>query len=213
MFRDSRGVVHTVSSADPLEDLPPEAGDALARALLVPCEGDLGGALERCEAVRQLLDSWQDAFFASLPADIDLEEEARWAEQAGLSLSEVEGDWEEDGDDWDDDEDDGQTPGQIELVLDDEPLFDLEPPGQDVLGEEIVSELERALLLLPLRTRLEALVAAGVLVDDWADLFADHEKCLGHLVLKHGASPDVHLHEVLVDEHARLHAGLPGHGA
>ena len=212
MFRDSRGVVHTVSSADPLTDVPAATASALARALLVPVGGDLGGALERCEAVRQLLDSWQDAFFASLPTEIDLAEEARWAEQAGLSLTEVEGEWEDDADDWDDDEDDGESPGQIELVLDDEPLFDLEAPGQDVLGEELVSELERALLLLPLRTRLEALVAAGVLVDEWADLFADHEKCLGHLVLKHGASPDIHLHEVLVDEHARLHGGRPGHG-
>ncbi len=210
MFRDSRGVVHTVSSADPLEDLPPEAGRALARALLVPSEGDLGGALERCEAVRQLLDSWQDAFFASLPAEIDLEEEARWAEQAGLSLEDVEDEW-EDEDDWEADE--GETPGQIELVLDDEPLFPLETPGQDVLGEDLVSELELALLLLPLRTRLEALVAAALLVDDWSDLLADHEKCLGHLVLRHGVAPELHLHEVLVDEHARLHAGDPRHGA
>ena len=34
MFRDSRGVVHTVSSPDPLEDLPPEGASALAAALL-----------------------------------------------------------------------------------------------------------------------------------------------------------------------------------
>ena len=36
MFRDSRGVVHTVSSADPLEDLPPGAVRALQAALLQP---------------------------------------------------------------------------------------------------------------------------------------------------------------------------------
>ena len=221
MFRDSRGVVHTVSSPDPLEDLPAEAATVLGRALLVPSGGDLGGALERCEAVRQLLDAWQDAFFAALPDDIDLDEEARWAAEAGLSLEELEREWDDD----DEDDEGSETTGQLGLdeidltgltAYDEEPagLFELEPgPAQDVLGEPVVSELERALLLLPLRVRLEALVAAATLVDGWADLLADHEKCLGHLVLRHGAAPEPHLHEVLVDEHARLHAGGPGHSS
>ena len=57
MFRDSRGVVHTVSSADPLDDLPPEAARALQQALLSP--GDIGSALEQCDAVRGLM--WRSA--------------------------------------------------------------------------------------------------------------------------------------------------------
>ena len=187
----------------------------------MPSGGDLGGALERCEAVRELLDRWQDAFFAALPTDIDLEEESRWAAEAGLSLTEIEGDWEDEEDDEDEWEPAEETPGQ--LGLDEIDLSELTPledetdgllgPHQqfDVLSEPLVTELELALLLLPLRVRLEALVAAGALVDEWADLMADHEKCLGHLVLRHGVAPDVHLHEVLVDEHARLHAGVPGH--
>ncbi len=227
MFRDSRGVVHTVSSADPLEDLPAEAAATLAAALLVPTSGDLGGALERCDAVRTLVDRWQDAFFAALPAEIDLEEEARWAAESGLSLEDVEGTWDEEEDDdsvWDVEPD--QSPGQIGLdeidlselsPLDDEPegLFDLDPISElEVLGEAVVSELERSLLLLPLRVRLEALVAAAALIDSWADLLADHEKCLGHLVLRHGPLSTADLtHEALVDEHVRRHAGLPGHEA
>jgi hypothetical protein len=219
VFRDSRGVVHTVSSADPLEDLPSGAASALSRALLVPTRGDLGGALERCEAARELLDRWQDAFFAALPADLDLEEEARWAAEAGLSLAEVEAQWEDEDDDWDAEE----APGQLDLEeidlteltpLADEPpgLFELEEPTEhDVLGEELVAELEVALLLLPLRVRLEALVAAASLVDDWSDLLADHEKCLGHLVLKHGAAPEALPHDILVDRHAALHVDGPGH--
>ncbi len=225
MFRDSRGVVHTVSSADPLEDLPAEAAATLAAAVLVPSGGDLGGALERCDAIRTLVDRWQDAFFAALPTDIDLEEEARWAAESGLSLDDVEGDWDDEDDDsaWDVEPD--QSPGQLGLdeidlseltPLDDEPeeLFGLEPvPEVEVLGEDLVAELERSLLLLPLRVRLEALVAAANLVDAWADLYADHEKCLGHLLLRHGqvaGTADLS-HEELVDEHARRHAGLPGH--
>ena len=102
-----------------------------------------------------------------------------------------------------------------ELVpLEDEPdgLLQLHAVEEvEVLGEPLVAELELALLLLPVRTRLEALVAAAAIVDTWADLYADHEKCLGHLVLQHGAAPEIHLHEVLADEHARLHAGRPGH--
>jgi hypothetical protein len=224
VFRDSRGVVHTVSSADPLEDLPLAASSVLARTLLVPNHGDLGGALERCEAVRELLDRWQDAFFASLPIDVDLEEEARWAAEAGLSLEEIESQWEdEDDEDWDEDD---ESPGQLGLedidlseigpLAGEHPdLYDLAVPSDVApLDEDVVAELEVALVLLPLRVRLEALVAAAVLVDAWADLLADHEKCLGHLVLAHGAVPtDTLTHEALADQHALLHAGLPGHSS
>ncbi len=224
MFRDSRGVVHTVSSPDPLEDLPEEAAGALGSALLVPTSGDLGGALERCEAVRMLLDRWQDAFFAALPLEIDLAEESKWATLAGVSLEEIESEWEDEDDTWDEDDEDEESPGQLGLdeidlselsPLDDEPLdlLHLDPVEEvQVLGEQLVAELERSLLLLPLRVRLEALVAAGALVDEWAELYGDHEKCLGHLVLRHGAAPEIHLHEVLADEHARLHASRPQHG-
>lgn len=218
-------MVHTVSSADPLEDLPQEASGALARTLLLPTHGDLGGALERCEAVRHLLDRWQDAFFAALPEEVDLEEESRWAAEAGLSLEQIESDWEDP--DWEDDDwDDGdETPGQLGLdqielselgPLDDEPadLFDLGSPSDGIaLDEEVVAELEVALLLLPLRVRLEALVAAAALVDAWADLYGDHEKALGHLVLQHGVLTGAEAHEVLMDQHAILHAGLPGHSS
>jgi hypothetical protein len=226
VFRDSRGVVHTVSSADPLEDLPHQAASSLARALLVPSHGDLGGALERCEAVRELLDRWQDAFFAALPPEVDLEEEARWAAEAGLSLEEIEAAWEDEDEDWEDEESPGQL-GLEEIDLselapldgDPEPLFDVEvTPDRPMLHEDLVAELESALLLLPVRVRLEALVAAGGLVDEWSDLLADHEKCLGHLVLRHGVtldavSPDRHPHEALADQHAMLHAGGPAHSS
>lgn len=219
-------MVHTVSSADPLEDLPQEASGALARTLLTPTHGDLGGALERCEAVRHLLDRWQDAFFAALPNEVDLEEESRWAAEAGFSLEEIEAEWEDEdaedeADEWDETD---ETPGQLGLdqidlselnPLDDDDhpeLFDLGDPASDVpLDEEVVAELEIALLLLPLRVRLEALVAAAALVDAWADLYADHEKALGHLVLRHGTSPEPQAHEALMDQHAIHHAGQPGH--
>ncbi len=226
-------MVHTVSSADPLDDLPLAASSVLARTLLAPVQGDLGGALERCEAVRELLDRWQDAFFAALPPDVDLEEEGRWAAEAGLSLAQVEAEWEDD--DWDDDgEDDGEddrdgdggedeSPGQLGLdqidlselsPLEDEPPGLLAGPDEDGRGpldEDLVAELEVALVLLPVRVRLEALVAAAALVDDWADLLADHEKCLGHLVLRHGLPSEAAPHDVLADRHAILHAGTPGH--
>lgn len=217
VFRDSRGVVHTVSAADPLDDLPAPAAEVLRRELLVQVGPDLGGALERCEAVSSLLDRWQDAFFAALPVDVDREEEARWAAEAGLSLAELEAEWE---DDWDDDLEGGEAwhaPEALEDIdlseltpLDDEaPVVALVEPTP--LPDDLVAELERALLLLPLRVRLEALVAAGVLVDAWAELLADHEKVLGHLVLAHG-EPQVALgHEQLVDRHAVLHAEGPAH--
>ena len=221
--------MHTVSSADPLDDLPAGAADALARTLLVPVGGDLGGALERCEAVRELVERWQDAFFASLPDEVDLEEEERWAAEAGLSLAEVEADWEDD-DDLDDDLDDDDDEGDLgvdglanggagsepidltELTpLPGEPEGLVAPPVPGRLTEEVVGELEVALLLLPLRVRLEALVAAGSLVDTWADLLADHEKALGHLVLGHGDPLGATGHEELVDRHAALHDGRAAH--
>ena len=213
MFRDSRGVVHTVSSADPLEDLPPEAARVLQLALLTP--GDIGSALERCDAVRGLIERWQDAFFAALPADIDLAEEAEWAARAGVDLADYEAEY-----------DDALEEDDVEAALD---LSALDPEGLEllvdeeaesalaILPEELVGELERELLLLPLRTRLEALVAADDLVSGWTDLLADHEKLLGHVVLRHGgwsgwsvaeAPPE---HEELADEHARRH-GLSGPG-
>lgn len=212
MFRDSRGVVHTVSSTDPLEDLPPAAADALARAVLIPSHGDLGGLLERAEAVVDLLERWQDAFFAALPPEVDLEEEARWAEQAGLSLADVEEEWVDDGDDGED-VDDEESPGQLPLdAIDHDDLLVFEDvPCDGLLDEDTVSELETSLVLLPMRTRLEALVAATTLVHGWCDLFVDHEKCLGHLVLVHGEAPLPSSHEELVDRHAIVHAARAGH--
>ncbi|MGI8535994.1 MAG: hypothetical protein ACR2K2_05740 [Mycobacteriales bacterium] len=209
MFRDSRGVVHTVSSADPLADLPPGAARALQRALLAPADGqavDLGSILERCDAVRELVERWQDAFFASLPDDVDLVEETRYAAEAGISLDEVEtgsGD----------DEDDGDV--EVELAELDE-LVELTEPAEDDprtrLPEELVTVLERELLLLPLRVRLEALVAAADLVSGWSELVSDHEKLLGHLVLAHAEPQQACGHEHLVDRHAVLHVtGGPGH--
>ncbi len=212
MFRDSRGVVHTVSSADPLLDLPPDAADALRAAILRVGEEDLGGALERCDAVHALLERWQEAFFAALPPEVDMAEEARWAAEAGLSLAEVEAGYEDDeleDDDLDIDDhegDDGDLPG-ILVSLD----ADEEDP-RELLPEELVTLLERELLLLPLRVRLEALVAAEGLVDAWADLLADQEKLLGHLVLAHGQPQDVLTQEALAGRHAGLHAQSgPGH--
>jgi hypothetical protein len=220
MFRDSRGVVHTVSSAEPLADLPPGAAAALQEALLQPPPDgtavDLGSVLERCDAVRELVERWQDAFFASLPDEVDLEEEARWAAEAGLSLDDVEAGYEEDQD-----EDELDLP----LLGGDGELDDLDDliateglPDEDehdprrVLPEELVTVLERELLLLPVRVRLEALVAAGDLVSEWADLVADHEKLLGHLVLSHGEVQEAAGHELLVARHAVLHAAAgPGH--
>jgi hypothetical protein len=223
VFRDSRGVVHTVSSADPLADVPPTAAAALARALLVPSEGDIGGLLERCEAVVALLDQWQDAFFASLPPEVDIEEEERYAAEAGVSLRELEEDWDE----WpgvdlgteeeDDEEDEDEVAGQLDLDvldLDDEAVLlgHRADPLTAALDDALVSELERDLLLLPMRVRLEALMAASALVSAWSDLLADHEKCLGHLVLVHGTTPSDLGHDALVDVHAALHSGAPGHG-
>jgi hypothetical protein len=214
-------VVHTVSSSDPLLDLPGDTASALARALLRPSERDLEAALERCEAVRELLERWQDAFFAALPDEVDLEEEARWAAEAGMSLAELEASY---ADDDEDDEDDDvlalDEPGLVEVDLGPELLPDLHldaASGPDellaVVPEDLVQVLERELLLLPLRVRLEALVAAAQLVSTWADLLVDQEKMLGHLVLAHGEPGVPAAHDELAGRHAARHAtGGPGHG-
>ncbi len=212
--------MHTVCSADPLADLPPGAATALQRALLEPDPGeqvDLGGALERCDAVLELVERWQDAFFTSLPEEVDLEEEARYAAEAGLSLDEVESGYSED----DAGDDEGEYEGDDEDGYDGSGVV-LEPGGTDEaaldpdlrlhLPEDLVTVLERELLLLPLRVRLEALVAAGILVGEWSDLIADPEKLLGHLVLAH-AEPQVRTdHEELVRRHGALHGDAgPAH--
>jgi hypothetical protein len=204
-----------------LADLPASAAAALASALLVPVNGDLGGALERCDALVALLDQWQDAFFAALPAEVDLEEEERYAAEAGVTLSDLEEEWEEwpevDVTDEDEEEDEDEVSGQLDLdVVDlDDPLLlgHRADPLTAGLEEALVSELERDLLLLPMRVRLEALMAATALVSDWGELLSDHEKCLGHLVLVHRTTPEDLGHEALVDRHAALHAGAPGHGS
>ena len=215
MFRDSRGVVHTVSSADPLEDLPAGAVKALQAALLQPGTPDLGSVLERCDAVQELLERWQDAFFTGLPDDLDVEEEARWAAEAGMSFEEVEAQYDDD-----EDEDDAEDALELdpELVGVDhlDVLAELAVPDDDdprrLLPEDLVTVLERELLLLPLRVRLEALVAAAEVVSSWTELVADQEKLLGHLVLSHGEPQEVSAHEALVDRHAVLHAASgPGH--
>jgi len=231
VFRDSRGVVHTVTSTDPLDDLPGSAADALAGALLVPTGEDLGTALERCEAVAALLGGWQDAFFAGLPPEVDLEEEARFAAEAGLSLADIEAQWEDEDEELylDPFDHDAELPGQLDLDDELEVRLDLDLELEDhpallghaadpltaTLDEDLVQTLERDLLLLPMRVRLEALIAATQLVEEWADLLADHEKCLGHLVLCHGfqVSPDpaAIAHEALADAHASAHAGRPDH--
>jgi hypothetical protein len=207
VFRDSRGVVHTVSSADPLDDLPPDAARALQEALLRPVEGDVTNSLERCDAVRDLLERWQDAFFDSLPETFDLEEERRCAIEAGVSVDEFELAYGDEDDDVPVDLTmlDGEE--HLELLMDEG-----EPDLRAVLPDELLSVLERELLLLPIRTRLEALVAAADLVENWTDLLADEEKLLGHLVLRHGAGDLPAEHEALADRHAELHATTgPGH--
>ena len=213
-------MVHTVSSADPLEDLPAGAARALQDALL-RAGSDLGSALERCDAARELVERWQDAFFSQLPDDVDLEEEARWAAEAGMSLADVEAQYEDE--DEDEDEDDGPELQLLGIGDEDgdEALDDLvELTEQDehdprrLLPEDLVAVLERELLLLPVRVRLEALVAAADLVSTWSDLLADQEKLLGHLVLAHGEPQDAHGHEQLADRHAALHGGTgPAHGS
>ena len=215
-------MVHTVSSADPLADLPEGAARALQSALMAPgAPVDVGSVVERCDAVRELVERWQDAFFAALPDEVDLEEEGRWAAEAGMSLDEVEAGYSEQDDDEDDDldldllgadyadEPDDELDGLVELLEREEP--DEDDPRR-LLPEDLVAVLERELLLLPLRVRLEALVAAVELVQTWSDLVADHEKLLGHLVLAHGEPQVGTGHEALVDRHAGLHADTgPAH--
>lgn len=214
MFRDSRGVVHTVSSVDPLDDLPPDAAKALQDALLRPVEGDVGGALERCDAVTELLDRWQDAFFASLPDAFDLAEERRWAVEAGMSLDEIEAQYAEEQEELDLTRDEDDDENEDDLLPVDALLEEHDEVGRQVLPEDLVSLLERELLLLPVRTRLEALVAAADLVENWSDLLADEEKLLGHLVLRHGGAEPPHEHGLLADRHAALHGATgPGHDA
>ncbi len=203
VFRDSRGVVHTVAAADPLDDLSRAAADALRSAVLRTDEADVGTALERCDALQELLAQWQQLFFAALPADVDLAEERTWAARAGLSLDEVEAGFEEDDAEADEPEED---PDPFSAPEDDDP--------RALLPEDLVAVLERELLLLPVRTRLEALVAAETLVITWTELLADQEKLLGHLVLAHAAQPAAQDHEALARQHAHLHettgAGHPG---
>ena len=211
-------MVHTVSSADPLADLPPGAARALQAAILVPGdEGgpvDVGSVLERCDAVRELVERWQDAFFTSLPDEVDLEEEARWAAEAGMSLDEVESGYSERDDPvelLDPLEDDEEDLEELADLLDLETEPDEDDPRR-LLPEELVAVLERELLLLPLRVRLEALVAAVDLIETWSDLVADREKLLGHLVISHAESQVPHEHEALVERHAALHAEVgPAH--
>ena len=230
MFRDSHGVVHTVSAVDPLQDLPDAAILALQEALLRPVQGDLASALERCDAVRELVERWQDAFFAALPDAHDPVEEAHWAAEAGVALGDIEDSYDDDeADDAEDDEGAGD-PDSGGGVMDLDLITSAGRPDDPraVLPEELVSVLERELLLLPLRVRLEALVAAAELVDGWADLLADHEKLIGHLFLAHAdrgvaareataeaaagtaAAAAVDLsalsHEQLSDRHADAHA-------
>src|SRR3954468_4630935 len=140
VFRDSRGVVHTVSSADPLDDLPPDAARALQDALLRPVHGDLGTSLERCDAVRELVKRWQDSFFAALPDDFDVAEERRWAVEAGMSLDDIEAQYAEEDSELDltllgDDEED-DVPLDLLAADEDDDLV-------SVLPEELVSVLER----------------------------------------------------------------------
>ena len=98
-----------------------------------------------------------------------------------------------------------------ELLERDEP--DVDDPRR-LLPADLVAVLERELLLLPLRVRLEALVAAVALVQTWSDLAADHEKLLGHLVLAHGEPQAGTGHELLVDRHAALHLATgPAHSS
>jgi len=217
VFRDSHGVVHTVSSSDPLLDLPGDTARALSNALLRPAEADLAAALARCEAVRELLERWQDAFFAALTEDVDLAEEARWAAEAGMSLAEVEAAYDEDDEDVLE-LDDATVVALPDMDLPGLELPDVDLPAQDelaaLLPDDLVQVLERELLLLPLRVRLEALVAAAAVVSTWAELLVDHEKLLGHLVLAHDEPGAAGAHVGHADRHALLHAlHGPGHRA
>jgi len=178
--------VHTVCSTEPLLDLPEGAARALQQGLLRP-PGELASALERCDAAIELLERWQDAFFAALDDDVDLEEEARVAAEAGLSLAELEATFTDDDEPLEDDEpiEDDREAAEFEELIELTAAAEDERDPRRVLPEELVSVLERELLLLPVRVRLEALVAAVNLVSQWTELMSDHEKLIGHLVLAH----------------------------
>lgn len=214
--------MHTVSSADPLADLPPGATAALQAALLdPPSDGsavDVGSVLERADAVRELVERWQDAFFAALPDEVDLEEEARWAAEAGLSLDDVEAGYEDEEDDEEAEivlsslEQEDEELEELDVLLEHGGLVEDDEDPRRLLPEDLVAVLERELLLLPVRVRLEALVAAADLVATWADLVADQEKLLGHLVLSHEEPQEALEHEELATRHAAIHQQTgPGH--
>jgi hypothetical protein len=133
-----------------------------------------------------------------------------------MSLADVEAQYEDDEDDdetyallgSDEDEGEEELDGLVDLTGPDE-----QDPRR-LLPEDLVAVLERELLLLPLRVRLEALVAAADLVSTWSDLVADQEKLLGHLVLAHAEPQTALAHERLVDRHAVLHTEHgPGHAS
>jgi hypothetical protein len=118
---------------------------------------------------------------------------------------------------YDGDDEDDPSPFAMSADSDDEVDLDLDltidaEDPRAVLPEQLVAVLERELLLLPVRVRLEALVAAADLVSTWSDLVADHEKLLGHLVLAHAEPQASSGHEELIGRHAELHSATgPGH--
>ena len=131
---------------------------------------------------------------------------------------------EDEDDAWDDDEEDEETPGQLgldQIDLSELNPFEDEHPGlldlslqaeTAPLDEDLVAELEVALLLLPLRVRLEALVAAASLVDDWADPARRPREMPGASppqarLRSPEAAAAAHSHETLADQHALFHAG------
>jgi hypothetical protein len=187
MFRDSHGVVHTVSSAEPLADLPPGAAAALQDALLLTGPGvDIGSVLERCDAVRELVERWQDAFFAASRTTSTSRRRRAGPPRPGCRWRRSRAGYEDDDDDELDDLRSSTrrstswpcwSPRRWSTTTSTTP--------RGCCPRTWSTVLERELLLLPVRVRLEALVAAGDLVAEWADLVADHEKLLGHLVLAH----------------------------
>ena len=161
MFRDSRGVVHTVSSADPLEDLPPGAVRALQTALLQPGTADLGGAASAATPYRAA---------PALAGRLLLRAPRRGRRRGGGPLGGrgghvVRGRRGAVRDDEEDDEDELLLDAGLDQTEALDGFVDLTAPDEDdprrLLPEELVTVLERELLLLPLRVRLEALVAAA----------------------------------------------------
>jgi hypothetical protein len=183
--------------------------------MLQPGTPDLGSVLERCDAVQELLERWQDAFFTGLPDDVDVEEEARWAPRPACRSRR----WR-------------RSTTRTTTRTDDETALELDPElvgadHLDVLAELAVPDDDDPRRLLPedlspcssascccspCGCGLEALVAAAEVVSTWTELVADQEKLLGHLVLAHAEPQAVLGHEALVDRHAVLHAASgPGH--